>query len=92
MSHPPLSENHLAAVFGLGKSKHGMPEMLVGDFTGLDVHGVGAGEIELAFNNFEFFEETPLLKANNVSVEITTVTPPMLNSNGSDNSWHWFCQ
>ena len=52
----------------------------------------GAGETKLAFNNSELFEETPLSKADNVSDEITIVTPPQLNSSGSDNLWHCFYQ
>ena len=64
----------------------------VGDLTGLGLDGVGVGESELAFNNSEFFEETPLSKADNVSEEITTVTPPQLHSSWSDKLWHFFCQ
>ena len=33
-----------------------------------------------------FFEVTPQSEADNVSEEITTVTPPQLNLSGSDNS------
>ena len=82
----PQSENELAAVFGMPKSQHGLVEMLMRDFTGLGLSGVGAGEGELAFSNSEILEVTPQSEADNLSEEITTVTHPQLNSSKSDNS------